>query len=41
MIVTVFKTTIVKGKLKQIIYRDYKNSDENKFKNKQDKQIKC
>ena len=32
MIVTVLKTTIVKGKPKQIIYRDFKNYDDHAFK---------
>ena len=33
MIVTVYKTTIVTSKHKQIIYCDYKNFDNQKFKN--------
>ena len=32
MILTVLKTTIVKAKSKQIIYRDYKNFDHQVFK---------
>ena len=40
MIVTVFKTTIVKDKPKKIIYCDYKNFDDHKFVNDFDKQIK-
>ena len=31
MIVTVLKTTIVKGESKQIIYRDFKNYDDRMF----------